>query len=261
MRRSMWPGAVTPALLLSLSLLTTCGGPASPPEGTPSSASASSTATSTPTTAETTATETTTAAASPTATGSPTASAPAPAAWTTYTTAAGDLSFDLPSAWNIKDPAGELAEGGGAFAEVTSEDGRLLATLRTNMATGSTCTEKYPYEVLESEEMPQLAQYGTVPRYTFETRGNATAAGPPDTPAAAYGITTAPLPEGDSACYMFHFFTWPPNAAMFGAFYNPELNLTPGDASLPYLEKAKLYAGTHEYADIKRMITSLRPAG
>jgi hypothetical protein len=144
---------------------------------------------------------------------------------------------------------------------VSSEDGRLLATLRTNMATGSTCTEKHPYSVLESQELPQLAQYGTVPRYTFETRGDAAASGPPDTPAAAYGITSAPLPEGESACYMFHFFTWPPNAATFGAFYNPELNLTPGDPALPYLEKAKLYFGTPEYQDIKRMITSLRPAG
>ena len=247
MRRSARPGA---ALLLSLSLLTACGGPAAEPQETPSGASASATAT--PTTTET---------ASVPATPVPTTSAPASPSWTTYTTAAGDLSFDLPSTWNITDPAGELAEGGGAFAEVTSEDGRLLATLRTNMATGSTCMEKYPYSVLESQDLPQLAQYGTVPRYTFETRGNSTSPGPPETPAAAYGITTAPLPEGDSACYMFHFFNWPPNAATFGAFYNPELNLTPGDPSLPYLEKAKLYAATPEYADIKRMITSLRPAG
>ena len=245
MRRSARPGA---ALLLSLSLLTACGGPAAAPQETPSSASASATASTTKT-------------AGASATPNPTTSAPASASWTTYTTAAGDLSFDLPSSWNIKDPAGELAEGGGAFAEVTSEDGRLLATLRTNMATGSTCMEKYPYSVLESQDLPQLAQYGTVPRYTFETRGNSTSPGPPETPAAAYGITTAPLPEGDSACYMFHFFNWPPNAATFGAFYNPELNLTPGDPSRPYLEKAKLYAGTPEYADIKRMITSLRPAG
>ena len=247
MRRSAWPGA---GLLLSLSLLTACGGPAAAPEETPSGASASATATPT-------ITETPSAPATPV----PTTSAPASASWTTYTTAAGDLAFDLPSTWSIRDPAGELAEGGGAFAEVTSEDGRLLATLRTNMATGSTCMEKYPYSVLESQDLPQLAQYGTVPRYTFETRGNSTSPGPPETPAAAYGITTAPLPEGDSACYMFHFFNWPPNAATFGAFYNPELNLTPGDPSLPYLEKAKLYAATPEYADIKRMITSLRPAG
>lgn len=248
MRRSPWPGV---AVLLLLSLLTACGGPAGQPQATPSGATSSA--------GPTTATATT--AAPPSATGSPSASAPPSASWTTYTTAAGDLAFDLPSSWTIKDPAGELAEGGGAFAEVSSEDGRLLATLRTNMATGSTCTERYPYSVLESQDLPQLAQYGTVPRYTFETRGNDIAAGPPDTPAAAYGITTAPLPEGDSACYMFHFFNWPPNAATFGAFYNPELNVTPGGPSLPYLEKARLYAGTPEYADIRRMITSLRPAG
>jgi hypothetical protein len=46
---------------------------------------------------------------------------------------------------------------------------------------------------------------------------------------------------------------------MFGAFYNPANNQTPGDASAPYLEKAKIYADTPEYQDIKRMITSLRP--
>ncbi|VXC17554.1 conserved exported hypothetical protein [Arthrobacter sp. 9AX] len=251
MRRSVWPGAAVPAVLFSLSLLIACGGPSSPPQGTTSAPSS----TATPTTPATT-----TASASASVTGNA-SSAPPSAPWTTYTTAAGDLAFDLPSTWNVKDPAGELAEGGGAFAEVSSGDGRLLATLRTNMATGSTCTEKYTYSVLESQELPQLAQHGTVPRYTFETRGNATAAGPPDTPAAAYGITSAPLPEGDSACYIFHFFTWPPNAATFGAFYNPELNLTPGDPNLPYLEKAKLYAGTAEYRDIKRMVTSLRPAG
>ncbi|MFP5368121.1 MAG: hypothetical protein ACLGIS_15000, partial [Actinomycetes bacterium] len=157
MRRPAPARAVIPAVILSLSLLTACGGPASQPQPSPSSASPSS--------AAATATESTTAAASPGATGTSPVTPPPSASWTTYTTAAGDLSFDLPSTWNIKDPAGELAEGGGAFAEVTSEDGRLLATLRTNMATGSTCTEKYPYSILESQDMPQLTQYGMVPRY------------------------------------------------------------------------------------------------
>lgn len=257
MRYSTRPGAVIRGAALSLLLLSacSCGAPAGPPTASSSAGSPAPSATETATTAPATA------SASPGAAGSTTAGPTASTAWRTYTTAAGDLTFDLPSTWKVKDPAGELAEGGGAFAEVTSEDGRLLATLRTNMATGSTCTEKYPYAVLESEEMPQLAQQGTAPRYTFETRGNTTAAGPPDTPAAAYGITSVAFPEGDSACYMFHFFTWPPNAAMFGAFYNPDINLTPGDPALPYLEKARLYSGTAEYRDIKRMITSLRPVG
>ncbi len=191
----------------------------------------------------------------------PRASAPASAAWTRFTTADGQLTFDLPAAWSVRDPAGELPDGGGAFAEVTNQAGRPLATLRTNMATGSTCMERFPYQVLESQELPALTQNGTAPRYIFETRGNNVTPGPADTPAAAYGIQTSQLPTDDSACAIFHFFTWPPTAAMFGAFYSPENNATPGAESLPYLEQSKRYAQTDEYRDIKRMITSLRPAG
>lgn len=181
-------------------------------------------------------------------------------AWTSYTTADGQLTFDLPAAWSVTDPAGELAEGGGAFAEVKNQVGKPLATLRTNMATGSSCVERYPYSILDSQEMTALTQNGATPRYVFETRGNAEDPGPANTPGAAYGIAAGPAPTGDSACAMFHFFTWPPNAAMFGAFYDPANNETPGDATLPYLEKATKYAETAEYRDIKRMITSLRPA-
>nr|WP_246223396.1 hypothetical protein [Pseudarthrobacter psychrotolerans] len=131
--------------------------------------------------------------ATPTATVSPSAAGtvPASAAWTLYTTADGQLTFEHPAVWSVREPAGGLPEGGGAFAEVTNQAGKPLATLRTNMATGSTCLERFPYAVLESEELPLLAQGGAA----------------------------------------------------------------------PYLEQAKKYAATPEYKDIKRMITSLRPAG
>ncbi|PTT65422.1 hypothetical protein, partial [Arthrobacter sp. HMWF013] len=194
-------------------------------------------------------------------TSSATGTAPSSESWTSFTTSDGELTFDHPAAWGVRDPAGDLPEGGGAFAEVTNAAGKPLATLRTNMATGSTCMEKYPYEVLESQELPALTQDGAAPRYVYETRGNDAAPGPADTPAAAYGITTMQPPTGDSTCAIFHFFTWPPTAAMFGAFFSPDNNVTPGAESLPYVEQAKKYAETEEYADIKRMITSLRPAG
>jgi hypothetical protein len=245
-------GAAIPTVLLVTLLLAGCGPQAGPPTTSASPGSTASSASAAPTMAGT-----------PTASGSPTAtaSAPASAAWTSFTTADGQLTFDLPAAWSVRDPAGELPEGGGAFAEVTNQAGKPLATLRTNMATGSTCMERFPYQVLESQDLPALTQNGTAPRYIFETRGNHATPGPADTPAAAYGIQTGPLPTGDSACAIFHFFTWPPTAAMFGAFYSPENNVTPGAESLPYLEQAKKYAQTDEYRDIKRMITSLRPAG
>jgi hypothetical protein len=251
MGRPSAAGAAIPAVLLFSLLLSGCGPQAAQaPAASPGATAASGTAA--PTTAE-----------APTASGGPaaTASAPASAAWTSFTTTHGQLTFDLPAAWSVRDPAGELPEGGGAFAEVTNRAGKPLATLRTNMATGSTCMERFPYQVLESQELPALTQNGTAPRYIFETRGNGATPGPADTPAAAYGIQTSQLPTGDSACAIFHFFTWPPTAAMFGAFFSPGNNVTPGAETLPYLEQAKLYTKTDEYRDIKRMITSLRPAG
>ncbi|MET3773785.1 hypothetical protein [Arthrobacter nitrophenolicus] len=245
MRRS---AGLVPAVILVGAAVAGCGPQAGPPAASPTTTAASASPT-------------------PSATSSPTETAsPAPATTTrgslkTFTTADGQLAFDLPATWSVRDPAGELPEGGGAFAEVTNEAGRPMATLRTNMATGSTCLEKYPYEVLESQELPALAQDGETPRFIYETRGNTATPGPADTPAAAYGIVSVPAPTGDLACPMFHFFTWPPTAAMFGAFYNPENNRTPGTESLPYLEQARRYMDTTEYQNIRRMITSLRPAG
>lgn len=244
-----------PAAILIACLLTGCGQQAGPPG--PASQNASDLPASVTATAPPGSNAPPGETKGPEATGGSMPSA----AWTTYTTADAQLIFDLPSAWNVEDPAGELPEGGGAFAEITNAAGKPLATLRTNMATGSTCLDRYPYSVLDSEELTALTRKGATPRFVFETRGTAADPGPADTPAAAYGITSGPPPSGESACAIFHFFTWPPNAAMFGAFYNPANNETPGDVSLPYLEKAKIYTETAEYRDIKRMITSLRPAG
>lgn len=267
---------VVPAAFLLAVTLAGCG-PQNPPPPVESGSPPSPTATAAPSVAETATdsplilpapTATTpqqTTAALPTA--APITAAPAPiptdraaADWITFRTSDG-LAFDLPLTWTVLNPAGDLAEGGGTFAEVRNEARKVLATLRTNMATGSTCMEKYPYSVLDSQELPALEQGGVTPRFIFETRGDGVQPGPADTPAAAYGITSSPLPEGDTTCAMFQFFTWPPNAASFGAFYSPENNQTPGNQSRPYLELAKSYAETAEYENIRRMITSLRPVG
>ncbi|MDQ0867947.1 hypothetical protein QFZ70_000420 [Arthrobacter sp. V1I9] len=258
MRRS---GGLLPAMTLVAVVLAGCGSQAGPPTATSTSPGASASPDATATLTAPTASP---ADSSPPAT-APDTSAPATTnasgSWVTFTTADGQLAFDLPAAWSVTDPAGELPEGGGAFAEVTNRAGKPMAALRTNMAIGSTCLEKYPYAELETQELPALAQNGTSPRFVFETRGDDSAPGPADTPAAAYGITSVPAPTGDSACPIVHFFTWPPTSAMFGAFYNPDNNVTPGAENLPYLEQARRYMNTPEYQNIRRMITSLRPAG
>jgi hypothetical protein len=178
---------------------------------------------------------------SPTATGSATAtSSTSSEGWTSYTTTDADLMFDYPSTWTIKDPAGEVPAAGGVFVEVLNANGKSLATLRTNMVTGSECTQKQPYGMLDSVPLPALAQ-----------------SGPMKVNLLAYGITSSPEPTGPDACPIFHFFTWPPSGAMFGGVYNP-FDTTPGNE--PHVDTPQAYLETQEYKDIKKMITSLRPA-
>jgi hypothetical protein len=242
-------GARRPAVTLTATtffsaLLLACGSPAGPP--------ATSSAEASPPPSSSTA--------------APPSTVPAdasPSDWRTFTTSDGGLSFDLPSAWRVQDPAGETPLGG-VFVEVLNAGGTRMATLRTNIVTGSECTQLYPYLLFDSEPMQALAEPGAadavVPRYVFEGRGDSTAPEPSQSTVAAYGITMTPEESGPTACPMFQLFLWPPSGAMFGATYNPGTNATPGDPSLPYLEKAKLYASTAEYQTIRKMITSLRAA-
>jgi len=232
--------AVSGALCLAF-LLAACGPPASSPSTTSPAVTATATATPTST--------------SPSATASTSASSEPEAGWKSYTTTDG-LAFDYPADWKITDPAGEAAPGG-VFVNITNANGKNLATLRTNMVTGSECTEKQPFGVYESEPVPALEQNGSVPRYTFETRTDPTATDPAKMSILAYGITSAPEPSGTEACPIFHFFTWPPSGAMFGGVYDP-FDTTPGNEM--HVDTPEIYMGTQEYKNIKKMITSLRPA-
>ncbi|WLQ04993.1 hypothetical protein [Arthrobacter oryzae] len=293
MRRSTMPGygsseparpwaAAAAAACLAV-LLAACGSPPAPPDA--GSATASASTASDGATADGTATGTADGTASDPVTGTavppsatagaapgeppPSASSPSrlpsPTAsgWKTFTTPDGDLTFDYPGEWTIKDPRGKSPLGG-AFAEVVNAAGKTMAVLETRIVTGSECVQKYPFAVLDSEPMAGLAEKGVAddnaPRFMFETRGDALAAARTAETIAAYGITMIPEEAGTLACPIFLLFRWPPSGAMFGAGYDPANNATPGNPSLPYWERAKLYAETGEYRNIRRMITSLRPA-
>ncbi|MDQ0076912.1 hypothetical protein [Arthrobacter oryzae] len=287
MRRSMKPGyessgparsgAAAAAGACLVVLLAACGPPAAPPDtgsatATPPSASASGTANGTPSRTATGTANATTDPPSATAGGTPTEPAPSgtsrlpsPTAsgWKTFTTSDRDLTFDYPGDWTIKDPAG-TSPLGGMFLEVLNATGKPMAVLQTKVVTGLECVQQYPFTVLDSEPMTALAEKGVpnenAPRFMFETRGDASAPARTDETIAAYGITMIPEKIGTLECPIFLLFRWPPSGAMFGGVYDPANNATPGEPSLPYLEKAKLYAETGEYRNIRRMITSLRPA-
>lgn len=242
------PAAALASALCLVLMLASCSSPAEPGPLPPGSYEASGSST---------------ASLPPTGTGLA-AATPPPSGWETFTTSDGGLSFDVPLRWGVRDPAAEMPLEG-EFVDVVNEAGKPMASLRTNVVTGTECTQKYPFVVFDSQPLQALAEPGAadtpVPRFVFEARGSGTdpVAVPPTI--AGYGITMMPEESGSTACPMFHLFLWPPSGALFGAVYNPENNTTPGDPSLPYLEKARLYAATAEYQDIRRMITSLRPAG
>jgi hypothetical protein len=241
----MRPAASLATVISALSaaaLLAGCGSPAPAPA---TSSPPATSATATPGTAT----------ASGTATPS---AATVPAGWKTFTTSDGTLAFDYPESWTIKDPAGEPAEGG-VFVELVSDYGKTMATLRTNMVTGDECTVKLPFMVYDAEPVPALAQGGVTPRFVYEGRTGPATGDPAGSLSLAYGITSGPEPTGETACPIFHFFTWPPSGAMFGGAYDPFDTTTPGGPT--NVDTPEVYMDTAEYKNVKQAITSLRPAG
>lgn len=235
MSRSGQSGMAVSAAFCVAVLLAGCSSPSGPPTG---SATASST--------------TSKAALKPAATASPRVSAEPE--WKTYTTPDGQLMFDYPSDWTVKDRAREAAPGG-VFVEIFNGAGKSMAALRTHIVTKPDCTQKYPYALMDSQELPELEQKGATPNFVFEGRDDQETY--PSRPAPlSYGITSGPLPSGRSACPVFQFFTWPPGVAAFSGVYSPEA-ATPGDTAV---NTPEAYTGTKEYDEVRQMITSLRPA-
>lgn len=199
------------------------------------------------------------ASASPTETGVVPAPSETPEAeWKTFITANKELEFDYPPDWTIKDRAVEAAPGG-VFVEVLNASGKAMADLRTNIAVAAECTEKIPYFLMDSQDLPALVQGGVTPRFTFEGRADPTGNSGKST-TMAYGITSAAPPAGPTACPIFHFFVWPPGAAMFGGVHDRADTASPSADAPPAEDTPDAYAATAEYDDIRQMITSLRPA-
>ena len=247
MRRLGAFGTAASAGLLIAAMLGACGAPAGP--GPASSMPTVPPLTSPPTSGSDT----------PLAeeTSSPGTPAPTAANWETFKTPDGQLQFDHPAEWTVKDRGAEAAPGG-VFLEVLNAGGKSLATLRTNVVTGSECTQRIPYSVLDLMPLPALAQAGVTPQFIFELRLYPAEKDPMKANVMAYGISSAPKPSGPDACPIFHFFTWPPSGASFGGVYNP-FDTTPGNE--PHVDTPEAYLETAEYHDIKKMITSLRPVG
>lgn len=180
----------------------------------------------------------------------------ADAPWITYTTPDGALSFDHPGDWTVI--ASAPAPSQGVAVAVEDDAGRRLASLQTELVTGAVCPEKVPYALLDFEPLPALAQPAGTPRFVFEGRTDPSVPDPVAASSFAYGITSAPLPDGPTACPIAHFFTWPPSGAAFGGVYDP-FEIYPGKPM--HIDTPQAYMETEEYQRIRTMLTSLRPGG
>jgi hypothetical protein len=112
--------------------------------------------------------------------------------------------------------------------------------------------------VYDAVPVPALAQGEVTPRFVYEGRTGPDTGDPAGSLSLAYGITSEPEPVGDTACPISHFFTWPPNRAMFSGVYDP-FDTTSGAPE--NVDTPEVYMDTTEYKDVKQAITSLRPAG
>jgi hypothetical protein len=250
MRRLGAIGTAASAGLLVAALLGACGAPAAPVSPSPSMPTVPP-LTSAPATGgggDVPPTETSSGPGTP---------APTAANWKIFKTPDGKLQFDYPAEWTVKDRSAEAAAGA-VFLEVLNPHGKSLATLRTDVVTGAECTQRIPYSVLDLVPVPALAQQGATPHFIFELRLYPAEKDPMKANVMAYGISSAPKPSGPDACPIFHFFTWPPSGASFGGVYNP-FDTTPGNE--PNVDTPEAYRNTSEYQDIRKMVTSLRPAG
>ena len=249
MRRLAAFGTAASAGFLVAALLGACGAPAGPgPTSTSPSMPSVPPLTSAPGGSNGAPTEAPSAPATP---------APTAADWKIFKTADGQLQFDYPAEWTVKDRGAEAASGG-VFLEVLTKDGKSLATLVRNVATGSECTQRIPYQVLDLVPVPALVQEGVTPQFIFELRLYPAEKDPMKANVMAYGISSAPKPHGPDACPIFHYFNWPPGGASFGGVYNP-FDTSPGNE--PHVDSPEAYLETSEFKDIRKMITSLRPAG
>lgn len=183
--------------------------------------------------------------------------APTAANWQNIKTPDGKLQFEYPAEWTVKDRGAEAAAGA-VFLEVLNPHGKSLATLRTNVPTTADCSPRIPYSVLDVVPVPALAQQGVAPHFIFELRLYPAEKDPKKANVMAYGLSSAPKPSGPDACPIHQFFTWPPGGASFGGIYDP-FDTTPGNE--PNVDTPEAYLDTAEYQNIRKMITSLRPAG
>lgn len=255
--------AVTAGVLVTTNLGALVSAPSPAPAGTvavPSPATATPTAT--PTAAE---------IGTPSATQSPTPAAPgtsasapvpaAPIAWTTFTDATGQATFEHPVGWTLSEAPQTIQGGAYNVVEIKNAAGKTMSTLRLvyDSTGGPVCPDPKPFQTLDSVvvDIPQkadkLREFARGPSaFVFRIiQGN-----------KVYGSLA--LADGDLApkaatCGLYNGILGPDDVP-FVHFGDTEWLTADGQhAPLTFdsVADAKAYMQTQEYKDVKRMLISL----
>jgi hypothetical protein len=225
------------------------------PAGTVVPSPSESTLPSTPTP---TATPSVTRSATATPTPKPTA---VPAAWTTFTDATGQATFEHPLGWTVSEAPKTIEGGAYNIVEVKNAAGKTMSTLSLvyDVTGGPVCPTPKPFQTLDSVvvDIPQkpakVAETGLGPSaFVFRVVEGG----------KVYGSLALadrdPAPRA-TTCGLYNGILGPDNVPF--AHFGDTVWLTADgrDAPLTFdsVAEAKAYMGTQEYRDVKRMLISL----
>ncbi|MFF1385481.1 hypothetical protein ACFVWT_18150 [Arthrobacter sp. NPDC058288] len=191
------------------------------------------------------------------------ASVPA-AAWQTFTSANGNVSFDYPAGWKVVPLPGD-GVGNVVKLQVTDSAGKHVAALTygdTGGGLGGACSsEPRPYTVLDTVEMqlPYNAGASNVtPRFTF--RAVETGSGVN----ASFGLTSSTAGTDGRSCMFYNVVNGPQDSPVYMFADSLQVNSAPspdgaaGVKTFSTIAEARAYMQSSGYLDAKRMITSLQ---
>ena len=199
-----------------------------------------------------------------TAPGSPEPGATA-AVWKTFSDPGKTVSFELPQEWIAQSVTPEEGTMAGALKiEVKKQDGTFVAVLRTGLPpSASECADaaRRPYTVVSSVpvELPALAGEDTIaPHVVFRVIQGYRYFG-------SYGITNVVGGAGGQACQLLNIVRGPAGKGdySFGDVgvlkaYAPDEKVAPAKAYDTLDQAAKYVAQDSEFANVQRMLMSLK---
>lgn len=207
-----------------------------------------------------TASATTSETVTPSATPTPPAIS-APAAWTTFTDATGQATFELPASWTVSQTPKTINGGFFNTVEVRNSEGKKISTLGLvyDGAGGPVCPVPKPFSTLDSVvlDIPQKAnKLKESPRgpsaFVFRIIQG-------DKVYGSVALTDMDLAPDTTTCALYNSILGPDDVPF--AQFGDALWLTADgeDAPLTFasVAEAKGYMQTQEYQDIKRMLVSL----